>query len=88
MRNAEPYGRRSPRHGSGRCRDAPRADRIVGTFRGLAAGRAARGILLLLIVPPTIFLVDTSFHTTNPDGSFGQFTLKYYRELFTSPYFA
>ena len=44
-------------------------------------------ILLILIVPPTIYLVDTSFHTTNPDGSFGQFTLKYYRELFTSPYF-
>jgi iron(III) transport system permease protein len=45
-------------------------------------------ILLILIVPPTLFLVATSLHTTRPDGSFGQFTLQYYGQLFTSPYFA
>jgi iron(III) transport system permease protein len=45
-------------------------------------------ILLILILPPTIFLIDTSFHTTNPDGSFGQFTTQYYSQLFTSAYFA
>jgi iron(III) transport system permease protein len=45
-------------------------------------------ILLILILPPTLFLVDTSFHTTRPDGSLGPFTLQYYRGLFTSPYFA
>jgi iron(III) transport system permease protein len=45
-------------------------------------------ILLVLILPPTIFLVDTSFHATNPDGSFGQFTTRYYSQLLTSPYFA
>jgi iron(III) transport system permease protein len=45
-------------------------------------------VLLVLILPPTIFLVDTSFHATNPDGSFGQFTTRYYSQLFTGPYFA
>jgi iron(III) transport system permease protein len=45
-------------------------------------------ILLILILPPTFFLVDTSLHTTRPDGSFGTFTLQYYQRLFTSPYFA
>jgi iron(III) transport system permease protein len=45
-------------------------------------------ILLILIVPPTVFLVDTSLHATRPDGSLGQFTLQYYRALFTSPTFA
>jgi iron(III) transport system permease protein len=45
-------------------------------------------ILLVLILPPTLFLVDTSLHTTKPDGSFGPFTLQYYGQLFTSPYFA
>ena len=45
-------------------------------------------LLLLLILPPTLFLVDASLHVTNPDGSFGAFTLQYYRQLFTSPYLA
>ncbi len=45
-------------------------------------------ILLILILPPTVFLVDTSLHITRPDGSLGPFTLQYYRGLFTSPYFA
>ncbi len=45
-------------------------------------------ILLILILPPTLYLIVTSFHTTRPDGSFEQFTLRYYQQLFTSPYFA
>ncbi|HEY6256044.1 MAG TPA: iron ABC transporter permease [Xanthobacteraceae bacterium] len=45
-------------------------------------------ILLILILPPTLFLIDTSLHTTKPDGSLGAFTLQYYRQLFTSPYLA
>jgi iron(III) transport system permease protein len=45
-------------------------------------------ILLILILPPTLFLVHTSVHTMKPDGSFGPFTLQYYGQLFTSPYFA
>jgi iron(III) transport system permease protein len=45
-------------------------------------------ILLILVLPPTFFLVDSSLHTIRPDGSFGPFTLQYYRALLTSPYFA
>src|SRR5215472_9812139 len=45
-------------------------------------------LLLVLILPPTLFLVYASLHVTNPDGSFGAFTLQYYRQLFTSPYLA
>ena len=44
-------------------------------------------ILLLLIVPPAFYLLKTSFYTTNPDGSFGDFTFDYYRDLFDSPRF-
>ena len=45
-------------------------------------------ILLILIVPPAWYLVQASFQTTKPDGSFDQLTLRYYQQLFTSPYFA
>jgi iron(III) transport system permease protein len=45
-------------------------------------------ILLILIVPPTLYLIVTSVFTTRPDGSFDQFTLQYYVQLFASPYFA
>ena len=44
---------------------------------------ALAAILLILILPPTIFLVVISFYTTRPDGSFDQFTLRYYQQLFT-----
>jgi iron(III) transport system permease protein len=45
-------------------------------------------ILLILILPPTLYLVVTSFFSTRPDGSFDQFTLRFYQQLFSSPYFA
>jgi iron(III) transport system permease protein len=45
-------------------------------------------LLLILILPPTFYLVITSLYTTRPDGSFDQLTLQYYQELFTSPFFA
>ena len=45
-------------------------------------------ILLILILPPTLYLIATSVYTTRPDGSFDQLTLRYYQQLFTSPYFA
>src|SRR5690349_18377564 len=45
-------------------------------------------ILLILILPPTVYLIVTSFFSTRPDGSFDEFTLRYYQQLFTSPYFA
>src|SRR6266568_1707101 len=70
----------------------------------VAAGRRARerwarlrlsplvavlaAILLVLILPPTLYLVVTSFFSTKPDGSFDQFTLRFYQQLFSSPYFA
>src|SRR5882672_6158981 len=38
-------------------------------------------VLLLVIVPPVIFLIQSSLHETNFDGSFGDLTLRYYREL-------
>lgn len=46
------------------------------------------GILLLAIVPPTLFLVTASLHTTKLDGSFDQLTLKYYGQILSSPHFA
>jgi iron(III) transport system permease protein len=39
------------------------------------------GLLLFAIVPPTIFLVNASFHETLPDGSPGAFTLRFYQQL-------
>jgi ABC-type spermidine/putrescine transport system permease subunit II len=45
-------------------------------------------VLLILILPPTLYLIATSFYSTRPDGAFDQLTLRYYRQLFTNPYFA
>jgi len=44
-------------------------------------------LLLTFIVPPAIFLLSASLHTTHADGSFDQLTLKFYAQLFASPYF-
>jgi iron(III) transport system permease protein len=44
-------------------------------------------ILLVLIVPPLIYLIQTSFYNTNDDGSFGSFTTRFYIELVTAPRF-
>lgn len=38
-------------------------------------------VLALLILPPVIYLLRSSLQETNFDGSFGAFTLRYYREL-------
>jgi iron(III) transport system permease protein len=43
--------------------------------------------LLILILPPTLYLIVTSFYTTKPDGSFDTLTLRYYQRLFTDPHF-
>jgi iron(III) transport system permease protein len=69
---------------------ALRSDRRASLLRGRISPLVAllAAILLILILPPTLFLIDTSFHATKPDGSFGEFTLQYYRQLFASPYFA
>ena len=44
-------------------------------------------VLLILIVPPAIFLLNISLHETHPDGSLGPFTLRFYRELFSGRFF-
>jgi iron(III) transport system permease protein len=44
-------------------------------------------ILLMLVVPPALFLLNVSLHETRPDGSFGAFTLRFYRGLFAERLF-
>lgn len=44
-------------------------------------------VLLVLIVPPVLFLLNVSVHETNPDGSFGPYTLRYYVQLVTERFF-
>jgi iron(III) transport system permease protein len=44
-------------------------------------------LLLAFIVPPALFLLSASLHTIRPDGSFDQLTLKFYAQLFASPFF-
>jgi ABC-type spermidine/putrescine transport system permease subunit II len=44
-------------------------------------------ILVILILPPTLYLIVTSFFTTRPDGSFDQFTFRFYTQLVSSPFF-
>jgi len=44
-------------------------------------------VLLVLVVPPALFLLDVSLHETRPDGSFGAFTLRFYRGLFAERLF-
>ncbi len=44
-------------------------------------------IMLTLMLPPIIFLLNSSVHTIKPDGSFDQFTLRFYKELITNPRF-
>jgi iron(III) transport system permease protein len=44
-------------------------------------------ILLVLIVPPALFLLNVSLHETRPDGSFGALTLRFYRGLFAERLF-
>ncbi len=44
-------------------------------------------VLTILIVPATIFLIESSLHETNFDGSFGAFTFRYYLELFDNDRF-
>jgi iron(III) transport system permease protein len=45
------------------------------------------GAMLCVMLPPVIYLLESSFYTLKPDGSFDQFTFRYYQEFFTSPRF-
>lgn len=44
-------------------------------------------ILVLAVVPPVVFLVYSSFHTFNADGTFGVPTFENYFKLFSDPRF-
>jgi iron(III) transport system permease protein len=44
-------------------------------------------ILLVLIVPPALFLIDVSLHETQRNGSFGAFTFRFYQALFSERLF-
>lgn len=44
-------------------------------------------ILLILVAPPALFLLKASVHETLPDGSAGDFTLRFYRQLLSGPLF-
>lgn len=44
-------------------------------------------ILLVLIVPPAMFLLNVSLRETQPDGSFGALTTRFYRGLFAERLF-
>jgi iron(III) transport system permease protein len=48
---------------------------------------ALAAVLLSLIVPPALFLLNVSLHETRPDGSFGEFTLRFYEQLFFGRFF-
>jgi iron(III) transport system permease protein len=57
----------------------------IRTISPLVAALAA--VLLVLIVPPTLFLLNVSLHETQADGSLGEFTLRFYRQLFSGRFF-
>jgi iron(III) transport system permease protein len=48
---------------------------------------ALAAILLVLIVPPALFLLNVSLHETQPDGSFGALTLRFYTQLVSGRFF-
>ena len=62
-------------------------------FPGIRRLRISAGVLILalilalLIVPPAWFLINVSLHVSNPDGTLGEFTLRYYTSLFTERFF-
>ena len=45
-------------------------------------------LMLCVMLPPIVYLVSSSLYTTNPDGSFKDFTFRFYAELITNPRFA
>ena len=45
-------------------------------------------VLLILVLPPAIFLIAVSFHESRPDGSMGAFTTRFYSQLASDRFFA
>ncbi len=57
-------------------------------FALLADRRSADPACLIgALLPPIVFLVNSSLHTTNPDGSFKDFTFRFYTDLVANPRF-
>ena len=48
----------------------------------------AGAVLILLIAPPSVFLVNVSLHETAADGGLGAFTTRFYQQIFTERLFA
>ena len=48
---------------------------------------ALAAVLIALIALPAFFLVNVSVHETRPDGSLGEFTLRFYQQLFSGRFF-
>jgi iron(III) transport system permease protein len=59
----------------------------VPRIRASALVVVLSAVLLVLIVPPALFLLNVSLHETRPDGSFGTFTLRFYHDLFSERLF-
>ena len=69
---------------------APAVPLLVSLPRTLAISplvAALAAILLVLIAPPAFFLLNVSLHETLPDGSLGDFTLRFYEQLVTGRFF-
>jgi iron(III) transport system permease protein len=68
-----------------------------GTAAGRAPSRAPSfpsplvlaliAILLVLIVPPVVYLINVSLHETEANGAMGAFTTRFYREIFAERHF-
>src|SRR5262245_20715340 len=58
-----------------------------GTREAAALVLALAAVLLALIALPAVFLVNVSLHETRPDGSLGEFTLRFYQQLFSGRFF-
>jgi iron(III) transport system permease protein len=73
--------RRTAAFGAGLFAAVPRLRSVSPLVAVLAA------ILLVLTVPPAVYLLDVSLHETRPDGSFGALTFRFYRGLFSERLF-
>ncbi|HEY4135026.1 MAG TPA: iron ABC transporter permease [Alphaproteobacteria bacterium] len=61
--------------------------RLRGVFGVSPVVAVLIALLLVFLVPPTVYLIQASVYTTKPNGAFDQFTLRYYADLFGNPRF-
>lgn len=66
---------------------APRNESFLARFSVSPMVLGLGLVLLILIIPPVIYLIQASFHETLFDGSYGAFTTRFYGEIFTEPRF-